>query len=110
MYGKIKLPIVVAGLATASAGFAVPAMAEPAFSTASVTVDYRGVDLTSQKGRETLDRRVNAAISAMCGQAIFGTREEAEALQQCRIEARTAVEPQLQAAKTRATTNVASVR
>jgi UrcA family protein len=105
MYGKITLPIVALGLAVA---FATPAMAEPAFSTASVTVDYKGVDLTSQKGRETLDRRVNAAISAMCGQPVFGTREEAEALQQCRIEARTAVEPQIQAANARASTKVAA--
>jgi UrcA family protein len=107
MYGKIKLPIVAAGLAVA---FASPAMAQPNYSTAAVTVDYRGVDLSSQKGRETLDRRVNAAISAMCGQPIFGTREEAEALRNCRIEARTAVEPQLQAALASANTKVASVR
>jgi UrcA family protein len=107
MYGKIKLPIVAAGLAVA---FASPAMAEPSYSTAAVTVDYRGVDLSSKKGRETLDRRVNAAISAMCGQPIFGTREEAEALRNCRIEARTAVEPQLQSVLASANTKVASAR
>lgn len=105
MYGKIKLPIVAAGLAVV---FSAPAMAEPSYSTAAVTVDYRGVDLTSQKGRETLDRRVNAAISTMCGQPIFGTREEAEALRNCRIEARTAVEPQLQAVLASANTKVAA--
>jgi UrcA family protein len=107
MFGKFKLPIVAAGLAVA---FAAPAMAEPSYSTAAVTVDYRGVDLTSQKGRETLDRRVNAAISAMCGQPVFGTREEAEALRNCRIEARTAVEPQVQSALASANTKVASAR
>jgi UrcA family protein len=105
MYESFKLPIVAAGLAVA---FAMPAMAEPSYSTAAVTVDYRGVDLSSQKGRETLDRRVNAAISAMCGQPIFGTREEAEALRDCRIEARTAVEPQIQSANARANTKVAA--
>jgi UrcA family protein len=105
MYESFKLPIVAAGLAVA---FAMPAMAEPSYSTAAVTVDYRGVDLSSQKGRETLDRRVNVAISAMCGQPIFGTREEAEALRDCRIEARTAVEPQIQAANARASTKVAA--
>jgi UrcA family protein len=107
MYGQFKLPIVAAGLAVA---FAAPVMAEPSYSTAAVTVDYRGVDLTSQKGRETLDRRVNAAISAMCGQPIFGTREEAEALRNCRIEARTAVGPQLKAVLASANTKVASAR
>lgn len=110
MYESFKLPIVAAGLAAALAGFAAPAMAEPSYSTAAVTVDYHGVDLTSQKGRETLDRRVNAAISAMCGQPVFGTREEADALKDCRIEARSAVEPQLQALLASANTKVASAR
>jgi UrcA family protein len=108
MYESFKLPIVAAGLAAALIGFAAPAMAEPSYFNAAVSVHYHDVDLTSQKGRETLDRRVNAAISGMCGQPVFGTREEAEALRNCRIEARTTVEPQLQSVFANANTKVAA--
>lgn len=110
MFGKIKLPIVAAGLATALTIFAAPVTAEPAYSTAKVTVDYDGIDLTTSKGRQALDRRINAAISSMCGQAVFGTREEAEALQQCRSEARAATEPQIQKVLASASVSVASTR
>lgn len=110
MYGNIKLPIVAAGLAVALMSITAPVQAEPAFSTARITVDYTGVDLTTQKGRRQLDSRVDAAISEMCGQAIFGTRDEADALRLCRSEARAAVEPQIQTVFANANPKVASAR
>lgn len=110
MYGNIKLPIVAAGLAAALMSISAPVQADPYFSTAKVTVDYAGVDVSTQKGRQQLDSRVNAAINAMCGEAIFGTRDEADALRLCRSEARAAVEPQIQTVFANANQKVASAR
>lgn len=95
MYRKFLLPIVGVGLAIALASSATSAMAEPANSTVRVAIDYSGMDLTSVQGRRDLDRRVNLAIEGICGQPMFGTRDEAEVLRQCRREIRAAVEPQI---------------
>lgn len=87
---------------------AAPAAAAPAYSTASVTVDYSGIDLASATGRQQLDQRVDNAIRAMCGTPVFGTREEAAELRACRAEARSAVDPKLQAVLARSSLTVAS--
>lgn len=108
MNGNNILPIVAAGLAAAILMATSPATAETQFWTGKVIVDYKGVDLTTQRGRQQLDRRVDAAIGTLCGQPIFGTREEAEALRECRSEARAAAEPQIQAIVASATTKVAT--
>lgn len=107
MRGFFSRPLV---LATAAAAMlmAAPATAAQGFSTAKVTVDYSGLNLASQSGRDALDNRIDAAIRTMCGAPVFGTRDEAEALRACRIEARTAVEPQVQTILARANVTVAS--
>ena len=110
MNGKIKLPIVAAGIAAAFLSFSAPASADQGFLSSTVVVNYQDVDLATTKGRQMLDRRVEAAISSMCGQPIFATRDEAELLAACRVEARAAVTPQLQQAKSRANVNMASAR
>lgn len=110
MTGKIKLPIVAAGVVATALLFSAPASADRGFLSSTVVVNYQDVDLSTPKGRQLLDRRVDAAISSMCGQPIFGTRDEAEMLDACRVEARSAVTPQLQQAKSRANLNMASVR
>lgn len=104
MTGYIYRPLVVVAMLAMGA----PAMAEPSYSTAKVTVDYDGLNLATQSGRQTLDRRINAAIRSMCGTPVFGTRDEAEALSLCYIEARTAVEPQVQVALSKANLTVAT--
>jgi UrcA family protein len=96
---------VVAAMMTA---VAVPVAAAPEYSTARVTVDYKGIDLASASGRQELDQRVDGAIRAMCGSPVFGTREEAAELGACRAEARAAVDPQLQAVLAKANLTVAS--
>lgn len=96
MFGKFALPIVAAGL-TAFGLFAAPAMADPANGAPRVTIDYRGVDLTSVQGRQTLDRRVDTAIAEICGRPVYGTRDEDEVLGQCRREMRSRIEPMVAA-------------
>lgn len=93
MFGKFALPIVAAGLTTAFGLFAAPVMADPAKTAPRVTIDYRGVDLTSAQGRQTLDRRVDNAIDEICGQPIYGTRDERDVLDKCRREMRSRIEP-----------------
>lgn len=100
MTGTFLRPLVAAALLSIS----IPALAEPAFSTAQVRVDTSGIDLTSAAGRQTLERRINTAISAMCGAPVFGTRDEADALRACRTEARAAAEPQRRMAIAQANT------
>lgn len=95
-------------IGAAMLAMALPAAAAPAYSTAKVMVDYRGIDLASASGRQQLDQRVDAAIRSMCGAPVFGTREEAAELSACRAEARNAVDPQLQAVLARANLTVAS--
>lgn len=102
MFGKFALPIVAAGLATTLGVFASPAMADPSNPMVSIAVDHRGVDLASAEGRQILDRRINAAINNICGQPVYGTRDEADVLRECRREVRAAVEPQVQMVLTRA--------
>ena len=98
MFAKFTLPIVAAGLTGVFGLFAAPVMADPASVPPRVTIDYRGVDLTSVEGRQTLDRRVGAAIATICGQPVYGTRDEDEVLGQCRREMRSRIEPMVTAA------------
>lgn len=84
-------PLVVAALLSIS----MPVAALPAYSTVSVSVGTGGLDLASPKGRAALERRIDAAIRDMCGQPVFATRDEAEAIAACRAEARAATAPQL---------------
>jgi UrcA family protein len=104
MTGNFIRPIVAAALLS----MGVPAMADTDFSTAQVKVDYSGLNLASPSGRRALDNRVDAAIRTMCGAPVFGTRDEADALDACYDEARTAVEPQLKTILARANVSMAS--
>jgi UrcA family protein len=108
MIGKFALPIVAAGLTTAFGLFAAPVMADPAKSAPRVTIDYRGVDLTSVEGRQTLDRRVDNAIDKICGRPVFGTHDENEILGECRREMRSRIEPMVATVLLKASANSAS--
>lgn len=104
MTGKFYRPLVAVAMLAVS----VPALAEPQYSTAKMTVDYSGLNLATPSGRQALDSRINTAIRTMCGTPVFGTRDEAEALNACYDEARTAVEPQVRSVLANANMTVAS--
>lgn len=91
MTGTYKLPLVAMALLSIGA----PALSAPSHSTASITVDYTGIDISTPDGARTLERRVESAIRKMCGAQILGTRDEADALRLCRSEAQAAVAPAL---------------
>lgn len=94
MTGIFVRPLVLAATAGLMA-IAAPAVAAPAYEDASVSINLSGIDLASVSGRQTLDRRVENAITAICGAPVFGTRDEAEELRACRTETRAAVAPQV---------------
>ena len=93
MFKKFAAPMVVIVLASTLGLLAMPAGADPIGDDSRVTIDYRGVDLASSAGRQTLDRRIGSAIAQICGEAIYGTRDEHEVLDKCRREMRVRVEP-----------------
>jgi len=114
MAGKFASPLVtnglLAGMTMALMTIATPAMADTPLQTEKVLVSIAYLDLASPKGRNILERRVNAAINTLCGTPVFGDRAEAEALQACRDEARAAAQPQIKAILSRASVTVASAR
>lgn len=57
--------LAIAGTTTALV--ATPANAEPATETHSVGISFRDLDLSSEAGREELDRRVENAAKEACG-------------------------------------------
>ncbi|PZN96075.1 MAG: hypothetical protein DCF31_04665 [Alphaproteobacteria bacterium] len=87
-------------LAGAMMALSAPVIASP--TSDSVRIDTSSIDLGSADGRQLLERRVDRAISALCGAPVFGTRDEADELRACRNEHRAAVEPQLRAVLARA--------
>lgn len=105
---KFSAPRAVIGAALILA--ATGATASQSWSTGRVAVSTTGLNLTTAAGRVALDRRVDAAIAAMCGAPVFGTRDEADALRECRIEARAAVTPQVDQMVSRAGVTMASSR
>lgn len=84
--------------------------ASPNWSTGRVAVSTSGIDLASTGGRAAFERRVDRAIAAMCGAPVFGTRDEADALRDCRDEARAAAMPEVSRMVARAGVTMASSR
>lgn len=97
------------GVATVLA-MAASASAGPTWSSGRVAVSAAGINLATISGRQAFDRRVDAAISAMCGAPALGTRDEADALRACREEARTAAAPGVERLVARAGVTMASSR
>ncbi len=114
MTGKIASPLVtnglLAGMTMALMTIAAPAMADTPLLTEQVSISTNNLDLTTPRGRQMLEHRVNAAIGTLCGAPVFGDHDEAEALRACRAAARTSVQPQVQAILNRANVTVASAR
>jgi UrcA family protein len=114
MTGKFASPLVtnglLAGMTMVLMTIAAPAMADTHLLNDQVSISTTNLDLATPRGRQMLERRVNAAILTLCGAPVFGDRDEAAALRACREEARSAVQPQVKAMLNRANVTVASAR
>ena len=80
---KILLPLAL----LASAFTAAPAWAQPPAS-ATITVHTADLDLGSRAGVAALDRRINAAIGLVCGDASDADVHGKNVVVRCRAEAR----------------------
>ena len=89
MIGKYLSPIVTAGLTATMLSFAAPVLAETDGVKMIHTIRYTDIDLSTQSGRQTLERRVEVAINSMCAEPVLGNHEEIQAFQDCRANART---------------------
>lgn len=108
MNGFNNRPLVRAALAVTLLSSSFPIMAKSTYFSGKVAVDTRDIDLSAPNGARILDRRVNAAVNTLCGQPVFGTRDEAAALDACRADARASAEPQVKAALASARITVAT--
>lgn len=72
-----------------------PAGAAPAYDPNVRVVRYGDLDLTTEAGRATLDRRVRSAINRICHQ---GSMIDLDAIQRCRESATEATRPAVQLA------------
>ncbi len=85
-------------LATAAVGLAftaTPALAGSDYP--SVTVSTEGLDLSTVKGQELLERRINRAARQVCqlDEAVTGTRIQSHQARECVAKARAGVEQQV---------------
>lgn len=86
--------IILGAFAALVAAAAVPATAaEPA----SRTISYADLDLATAHGRATLDRRIAAAVEALCGSYAGAPGWAVPEIDRCRAAARTSAETQLAA-------------
>ena len=85
----------LAVVAVAAAFVASPALAQTNEGHApSASVEIGDLDLNSESGRETLDRRVNQAIRSMCSTYDRTVSAQRRATQ-CRLAARASAQPQV---------------
>ena len=81
-------------VAAAAAVFAVsPALAQND-QAPSASVEFGDLDLNSESGRDTLDRRVNQAIRSLCNTYDRTVTAQRRATQ-CRLAARASAQPQV---------------
>lgn len=84
----MKKLLILAALTTAS--FGQPALAQPAPAPASpsVIVPHKDLDLRSEAGAKTLDRRIWRAVVTVCGTASDFDLEGKNDVRQCRHDTR----------------------
>jgi UrcA family protein len=70
---------------------------------ASRLVSYADLDLGTRAGRTQLDRRIAAAVEAICGSYADPAATETREIDRCRAAARTGIETQLAALPSRNT-------
>jgi UrcA family protein len=80
-------PILIAAATLAAAITASPVLAKP-ISPGVRTVAYADLDLSSLAGRARLERRVDAAVRDVCGEAPSFDIARRQAVRQCRVETR----------------------
>jgi UrcA family protein len=71
-----------------------PAAASPS-KPATHIVRYADLDLTSDAGRATLDRRINQAVRMVCGRSQLGTLQEKLGIERCSATARAYAKAQI---------------
>jgi UrcA family protein len=108
MTGLNIRPLVRAVAALALLSSTLPVMAQSTHFSGKVVVPTSDIDLSAPKGARTLERRVNNAVNSLCGQPVFGTRDEADALDACRADAHASAEPQVKATLASARVRVAT--
>ena len=97
--------------AVMAATLAAPALAAgPAYEQSQVRVQTRDIDLASASGQRTLGKRLEMAITRLCGTPVFYSRDELAELETCRADALQAAAPQIDAARARQAVSVASTR
>lgn len=80
-------PILIAAATLAAAITASPVLAKPIAPTVR-TISYADLDLTSAAGRTRLDRRIEAVIRDLCGDAQSVDLSRRRAVRECRVETR----------------------
>ena len=88
----------VLSAALAAAFLAAPAYAQPVPDTGTRIVAYADLDLATDAGRRTLDRRIDAAVADACGSAADYDLHGRNRVSACRVETRAAVDRQRAAA------------
>lgn len=108
----MKTIINIAALLAATA--AIPAFAQDNAGQRSFSVHYADLDLTSDAGIRTLDRRIRNAASAACGIPSSADPDGKRAVKQCRADVRESAYAQLgtafAAARRSGSTSLAAVR
>lgn len=105
------LMIAMMAAAVATPTLATPALAaERGYEQFAVKVQTADLDLATVSGQRNLDRRLDAALTRLCGMPVFHTRDELDALDDCRADAMKAAAPQIEAARARQAVTVAANR
>ncbi len=96
----MKKLLILAALTAAStaASFGQPAFAQPAPVSPSVLVQHKDLDLRTEAGARTLDRRIWRAVVAVCGTASDFDLEGKNDIQQCREDTKTLASAQAELA------------
>jgi UrcA family protein len=90
------------GCALAAAGLALPAPVLAEQIERTEYVSFGDLDLTSEEGVETLDRRLNRAVTRVCGTEAFQVLAVWAQVRDCKRGAREGIAPQRDAAIARA--------
>ena len=79
----MKTLLILASILTASAA---PALAQPAPVSSQLVVSYADLDLSTERGVRTLDRRLRAAALTACGPTSDADPEGKNDARECRAE------------------------
>jgi UrcA family protein len=101
----MKKLLILAALAATSVGQ--PVFAQSAPANPSVAVAHRDLDLRTEAGTKSLDRRIWRAVVEVCGTAPDFDLKGKNDIRQCRVDTRVAASAQAQQAIADATRNQA---